>query len=323
MQAQHDNEVRMSQQKSVYEKKLKEQEKESRVVIGENDKVSNEISSLKAENTKLKNHAKDLQDGNKLRRTELKTLESKLGAAKDFATAALKSTDDSKAKELVVLDTTHAVAQKAQKVRKLGFGKKAQAEEMHEDADTDSDKDDSSDDDKDDASDDDKGKDDDDSDDDDSDKGTALVETESHHIGKGHKAEVVDEKKSTDARDLLQVLSKGVDDMTVEAKSSESKLQTMFVEAFKSGGKRHAALVEQRTSLQTQRSELKALQAQLRTAIAHLQATREQLDQRLKGMGSFIQRLGHLAMAPSGEVARIMKGLPTAVSLAQTSSRVH
>merc|ERR1712107_372334 len=57
-------------------------------------------------NQQLRKHAKELAEGNKMMRTELRTLQTKFGEGKDFIAESLKETDDSKAKELMVLKTS-------------------------------------------------------------------------------------------------------------------------------------------------------------------------------------------------------------------------
>merc|ERR1712014_362341 len=61
---------------------------------------------LKKENQQLRKHAKELAEGNKMMRTKLRTLQTKFGEGKDFIAESLKETDDSKAKELMVLKTS-------------------------------------------------------------------------------------------------------------------------------------------------------------------------------------------------------------------------
>merc|ERR1719305_1610023 len=117
--------------------------------------------------------------------------------------------------------------------------------------------------------------------------------------------------------DLLDVLSKDVAHLAQQEKESEKTLKNLFIRDFRAGAKRHQALLTQQKTLIATRSSLQALQAKLKGAEAHLEATRAQLEGRLHGLGQFIQKLAHFAMAPQHEVPHLLEVLPKVESVAK------
>merc|ERR1719401_1313704 len=87
----------------------------------------------------------------------------------------------------------------------------------------------------------------------------------------------------------------------------------MFIRTYRLGSKKHSSLIVQQRTLNSTRASLLALRAKLRVADKHLETTRDQLSERLRGVGLFTQRLVHLALAPAAEVPRILKSLPNSV----------
>jgi len=103
LQVQMSNQARMTQQKAIFERKLKMQEGKNREVVDQNKAIADKIQTLKKGNEELRTNCHELQEGNRVMRVELHTLESKFAEAKEFIGASLVSSDDSKAKELTVL----------------------------------------------------------------------------------------------------------------------------------------------------------------------------------------------------------------------------
>lgn len=122
---------------------------------------------------------------------------------------------------------------------------------------------------------------------------------------------------SAQPQDLLAVLTSGVENLAKEDKASDARLKTLFMTAFKKGTKRHTALLTQQKTLRQEKARLEAMQNKLETAVEHLEKTKANLKERLHGLGLFLQRLGHLAVAPAGETQRLMKSLPDKVQTAQ------
>merc|ERR1719183_3138842 len=103
VQVQTENEAKMARQKAVFDRRLRVQEESNRAIVNQNGDISKEIASLKDDNIALRKHSKELQVDNRLMRIELQTLQTKLGVSRDFVATSLTSTDDSKAKDLVIL----------------------------------------------------------------------------------------------------------------------------------------------------------------------------------------------------------------------------
>jgi ABC-type Zn2+ transport system substrate-binding protein/surface adhesin len=299
MQVQTENEAKMARQKSVFDRRLKAQEEANRDVVSENKQISKDISEINTHNVALRKHAKELQVDNRLLRIELQTFQTKLGVSRDFVATALASTDDSKAKDLLIL--------------------KEAKKEDHEDREEDDDSDDR------DEDGDNSGKDDDDDDDGD-DAGPSFLALASR-TQKSAEADVQDAQlddfegdgekkpKTLNPNDLLKVLQKGVENLAVEEKEGEAKLKAMFLSDFQGGSRHHIALISQQKTLNATRASVKQRENLLTAAEAHLERTKSHLEQRLRGLGLFLQKLAHVALAPAAEVPKMVKTLPSAVSL--------
>lgn len=333
VQAQMQSEAKMAKQKAAFEEKLKQQEQGNQAVITANANITAEIKDLKSKNAALKKHAKEIEATNKLMRSELKTLQSRLGVAKEFTSKSLTSTDDSKNSLLQVL--------KNGKRHHSAFVETASSKHRDaDDDDDDSDKSDESDENSDDK--------DDDKDDDDDDEGSTSFLALSSKVRRASGADsfeaaMNDLESAVPAGptmmgptmdvpmpsvpaespgDLLSVLSKDVAHLAQQEKESEKTLKNLFIRDFRAGAKRHQALLAQQKSLIATRSSLQTLQAKLKSAEAHLEATRAQLEGRLHGLGQYLQKLAHFAMAPQHEVPHLLEVLPKAVTVKGESKKV-
>lgn len=298
MQVQAQNQARMTQQKAIFERKLKAQEGKNQEVVSQNNEVASEIQTLKQGNEELRKKCHDLQENNRVMRVELHTLESKFAEAKEFVGASLTSSDDSKAKELAVL--------KSPVHHHKSFLDRHNDDDQEEDEVEDkSGKEDDNDDD--------------DSNDDDAESFLAIS-SQAHRMF----AESEDMEESpdeapaaasppSDPSGLVDILKNGVAQMQAEEHASEKKMKAIFVANFQQGQKRHAALMSQQKALNGTRTQLQALQTSLHGAEAHLEVTKTNLQERLRGLGLFAQRLAHLALAPEGEVSRLLTALPAKV----------
>jgi len=295
-QVQAANQARMTQQKTIFERKLKNQEGKNQEVVSQNTEVASEIQTLKKGNEDLKKNCHDLQEGNRVMRVELHTLESKFGEAKEFVGASLTTSDDSKAKELAVL--------------KVPVHHHKSFLDRHDDDQEDEVED--------------KGGKDDDNDDDDSNDDDAesflAISSQAHRMS----AESEDMEESpddapsvvappSDPSGLVDILKNGVAQMQSEEHASEKKMKAIFVANFQQGQKRHSALMSQQKALNGTRSQLQSLQLNLHGAESHLEGTKTSLQEHLRGLGLFAQRLAHLALAPEGEVSRLLTALPAKV----------
>merc|ERR1719183_3133481 len=76
VQAQMQSEAKMAKQKAAFEEKLKQQEQGNQAVITDNANITAEIKSLKSNNAALRKKAHEVEETNKVMRSELRTLES-------------------------------------------------------------------------------------------------------------------------------------------------------------------------------------------------------------------------------------------------------
>lgn len=300
VQVQMENEAKMARQKSVFDRRLKVQEEANRAVVAQSAQITKEIDQIKERNVAVRKHAKELQVDNRLLRIEFQTLQSKLSVSRDFVAATLTSTDDSKAKDLSILKE---------------LGKEEKKEEKNNDDDSRDDDDDSEDGDSSDG------------DDDDDDAGPSFL-TLSSKTKRFAQASGVEEAQFSDfdepdtqqkpemnPRDLLKVLQKGVENLAVEEKDGEAKLKSMFLSDFQAGVRRHISLISQQKTLNGTRAAVKKKQEQLEVAEAHLERTKGHLQERLQGLGLYLQKLAHVALAKANEVPQMIKLLPSSVSI--------
>lgn len=136
VQAQMQSETKMARQKGAFEEKLKVQEEGNKKVIEASNKIKAEIARLEKSNTALKKEARDDEKNNKVMRSQLQTLESRMGVAQDFTVKSLTETDDSKSALLEVL----------RKGRRDAFVEKSSKSKRKDDDDEDDDSSESSDD---------------------------------------------------------------------------------------------------------------------------------------------------------------------------------
>jgi len=323
VQAQMVSEAKMAKQKAAFDEKLRQQEEANRRVIWANGNISTEIKNLKSSNAALKKHSKEIEHSNHDMRSELHTLESHLGIAKDFTAKSLTSTDDSKNSLLQVLHggahgASHRFGHHHSLVETASSSKRKHSDD-DDDEDSSEESDDSSDD-KDDDEDDDEG------------ATSFLSLSMKSHTTDGTSsfesamseldaavptvsAASLDPTNNQNAGDLLAILSKDVANLAAKTKSAESNLKQLFIKDFRAGAKRHNALLTTQKSLIAARSSLLSVQDQLKKAEAHLEGTHKELDAKLHGLGQFLQKLAHFAMAPQREVAHLLEVLPKAVAV--------
>jgi len=115
--------------------------------------------------------------------------------------------------------------------------------------------------------------------------------------------------------DLLETLVKDVAHLAQQEKESEKNLKQLFIRDFRAGAKRHQALMVKQKGLSASRSSLLQLQGKLTAAVAHVESMNKQLAGRLHGLGQFLQKLAHFAMAPQREVSHLIDVLPKPVTV--------
>jgi len=329
VQAQMQIEAKMAKQKAAFEEKLKIQEESNRVVIQANDNIVVEINNLKLNNTNLKKHAHESGQNNQLMRSELHTLQSHLGGATEFTAKSLSSTDDSKNAVLEVLQNPRVHH------KSLMQTSSKSSHDADDDSDDEDDDEDSSDDSNEQSKEGTDGKDDDKDDDDSEDEETTSllsVSKKVHRVSKSADAAASFETAMSElesavpaaapltadvgsnAESLLEGLSREVARLANQEKQSEKTLKDLFIRDFRAGAKRKAALLASQKALLATRSSLRKLQDKLKTADAHLQDTSKHLQSRLHGLGQFLQKMVHLALAPTQEAPHLLKALPQHVT---------
>jgi hypothetical protein len=300
VQAQMQSESKMARQKAAFEEKLKAQEEDNRLVIAANGNISAEISQLQASNEDLRKRAHEVEESNTVMRSEFHTLETHLGVAKDFTAHSLQTTDDSKNALLEVLKVGGS-----RHHRKTAFVDTSDDDDTDDDSDSDN------------------------SDDEDDSDGAASflsMSMRTHRTSADFEADLSQPTQlestvpsmsvpdssasSSDANDLLEVLSKEVANLAQQEKESQTKLKDLFIRDFRAGAKRHQALLAQQKVLISKRGSLQAVKEKLEGAVAHLEGTKMELGSRLKELGQFLQKLTHFALAPQKEVSHLMKVLP-------------
>jgi hypothetical protein len=305
VQAQMKSESKMAKQKAAYEMKLKQQEMGNRAVIAANANISAEIKQLKSRNDAYRKHAKELQESNRVMRSELKALDARLITAMQFVDKSLEATDDSKNALLQVLQvpgTQH---------------------NHHHDALLEKDDDDDS------SEESDKLDDSDEEDIEDAASSFLSLSQKTHRLSTDVSyTAAIDELENVvptntvlmeasgpNPDDLLAVLAKQVAQLAQQEKESEKKLKELFIRDFRAGVKRHQALMAQQKTLLAKRGSLSTVQSELKTAEAHLDGVRQQLVGRLHGLGQYMQKLAHFAMAPQREIPHLLAVLPKEVTI--------
>merc|ERR1719458_1168033 len=234
-------------------------------------------------------------------RKELHAAQRGLTNARDFSSDALRSSDDSHAEDLAVLQPPG---------KKVSFVSVGARDQGYDDQDSDQSED--------------QGEDDDDSESDD--QGASLLALSSRirrralaaaTAGEGAEAAAASQmsdiealatgRGGLDSANLLEVLSKNIADLAKQQRQSEQQLRGAY------DTKLNALLTEQR-SLNATKASLLTLRTKLTAAEAHLEHTNSHLQKQLHGLGLFLQKLTHMILAPASEVENQLKKLPKAVA---------
>jgi len=294
VQAQMQIESKLARQKAAFEEKLKLQEQANLDIVAANNNISAEIKKLEGNNAALRKSAHDISESNSVMRSQLQNLQLHMADAKNFVGKSLSVTDDSKNSLLEVLRPGH------QQSLATMVSKESEVEGGSDD---------------DDANDDSEG----DQDDRDNEpEGTSFLALASTKVSKQTPTKV-EEKDVLDAPDsadsVLTILSQEVARLKQQEKESEEHLKQLFIKDFRAGSLRRKALLAQQKTLDGSRKYLSSLQSQLLKAEAHLKSTHSELKARLHGLGQFLQKLAHVALAPQHEVPHLLEVLPKAVAV--------
>lgn len=267
----------------------------------QNRELTADIQSLTSATDALRKHATQLTDANRLMRKELHAAQRGLTNARDFSSDALRSSDDSHAEDLAVLQPPG---------KKVSFVSVGARDQGYDDQDSDQSED--------------QGEDDDDSESDD--QGASLLALSSRirrralaaaTAGEGAEAAAASQmsdiealatgRGGLDGANLLEVLSKNIADLAKQQRQSEEQLRGAY------DTKLNALLTKQK-SLNTTKASLLSLRTKLTKAEAHLERTNSQLQAQLRGLGLFLQKLTHMILAPAAEVEHQLQKLPKDVA---------
>lgn len=117
------------------------------------------------------------------------------------------------------------------------------------------------------------------------------------------------------SKNMLSVVSHELKDLAEEDEQGlERQAQIFHSELSQEHHAYKAALAQQRALNKTEASLL-ALQSKLRRAVSHLQTTKGHLQQRLKGLGQYLQHLAHLLLAPDQSAAYLIGDMPQEVPI--------
>eukprot|EP00930_Biecheleria_cincta_P015663 TRINITY_DN1298_c0_g2_i1.p1 TRINITY_DN1298_c0_g2~~TRINITY_DN1298_c0_g2_i1.p1 ORF type:complete len:341 (-),score=123.01 TRINITY_DN1298_c0_g2_i1:58-1080(-) len=115
------NTMRLSNEKKIFDSKLKDQETKNKEVAKLNAHLAKDIMQMNQTNADLLKNAAKLQKANADRREELKLLKEQLEASVGFMADAYTSSDDSDAKELEVLKAEGTPSKTATKLSLLSI----------------------------------------------------------------------------------------------------------------------------------------------------------------------------------------------------------
>jgi hypothetical protein len=293
---QQHNLARIERQRSVFDKKLKEQELKNKAELQSNSKIAKNIMLVKKSNEKLRNESLVLQQQNEARRQELQALGTQVNSLNKRIMDAFAASDDSKAADLEVLgdakgvsllavaaeDKTTEVA-KASKItsRKHRKHKKKIVEEEAEDEDENT-----------------------------AEEAEPLSFLE---ISEEAEDEVIDDPEpaqksnSPAPEDIVTMLSQAVANLKEEGKKSEEQLKATFLEKFQEGVKRHTAIQEQTKVLEQTLNDMKTYEAKLKVAYEHLSSTKSNLDKAMQSASQTLEKLSKLASVPAAKTPAVLK----------------
>eukprot|EP00933_Yihiella_yeosuensis_P070865 TRINITY_DN79021_c0_g1_i1.p1 TRINITY_DN79021_c0_g1~~TRINITY_DN79021_c0_g1_i1.p1 ORF type:complete len:404 (+),score=172.90 TRINITY_DN79021_c0_g1_i1:124-1335(+) len=264
---------RLSKQKKIFDRKLKEQEMKNKVISKQNTRLAQEIMAMKKGNGKLLHQIGQEEKDNSLRKNKFKALEKQLVVAKALAHQALNKADDSNAPELAVLKELHSKPKKLEEVASFLQVKEATAAEVAGESEN---------------------------------KETSEVEAEVAEEPEEHKFE---RKLPEEPESLVTMLSGSIKALRTQSKKSEAKLRKLFQTSFKAGVRRRAALLAQQKQLKINLKEMKDYDSKLKKADKRLKATAQILEKEIASTAAFLGKLQQVAKAPATEASASFKAL--------------
>eukprot|EP00933_Yihiella_yeosuensis_P070530 TRINITY_DN78649_c0_g1_i1.p1 TRINITY_DN78649_c0_g1~~TRINITY_DN78649_c0_g1_i1.p1 ORF type:complete len:343 (-),score=116.83 TRINITY_DN78649_c0_g1_i1:93-1121(-) len=120
-------------------------------------------------------------------------------------------------------------------------------------------------------------------------------------------AQNVDAETASDR--LVHDMENGLENLKAQGAQNEKKLKGMFMDNFKLGVKRNAALANQKAFLRKTMSNFTAYENKLYAANAEVAKTKETEQAHLTKAAAFLQKLAELAMAPAEEIDESLRSV--------------
>eukprot|EP00933_Yihiella_yeosuensis_P018041 TRINITY_DN1496_c3_g1_i1.p1 TRINITY_DN1496_c3_g1~~TRINITY_DN1496_c3_g1_i1.p1 ORF type:complete len:388 (-),score=141.69 TRINITY_DN1496_c3_g1_i1:216-1379(-) len=302
---QQQNVDRMDREKTVFDRKLHEQEQKSKDVVNDNKEIAKRIMAMKKGNDDIREKAISTQQKNDATRAELAQLSKQLGNIRNYVRQARKNSDDSKAVELNVLRENEKKEEVAEEKKEdpnpvalldLSSDKKADISDQITD-----------------------------------DGSPEVMDLSfmsiSEVIGTSPLAPLDAEVQAAAAAEaevqatehiedepegIVKVLSTAVSKLQAQGKDSEAKLKALFLENFKAGGVRHKALLAQKEVLGSTLKEMKGYESKLLDAKKKVAITEESINKRVKATGEVLQKLAQIALQPPEKSQTMLATMMTA-----------
>lgn len=117
------------------------------------------------------------------------------------------------------------------------------------------------------------------------------------------------------SRALLQSVNQELQNLALEDHEGLERETAIFHAKSAQEEKAHQAAILQQQQLNKTETSLLNLQSRLKIAVSHLQETKSHLDQRLRGLGQYLQHLAHLLLAPAKEAGTLVDQMSEDVAI--------
>lgn len=130
-----------------------------------------------------------------------------------------------------------------------------------------------------------------------------------------HNAEVKTPDVDGPSKALLQSVSQELKDLALEDQEGMDEQTRLYREDSSNEHKAFETALSQQRALNKTESSLLVLENRLKGAVSHLETTRNHLEQRLRGLGQYLQHLAHLLLAPPNEARSLIEQMPQNVDI--------
>jgi len=122
---------------------------------------------------------------------------------------------------------------------------------------------------------------------------------------------------------LVGSLSAGLKDLAKQDKAAEGKMEKLFQKKLANFHDERKHALDDQKALNHTRSAQMLVQKKLKLAVKHLRGTKNQLEERLGGLGKYLQRLAEFVSQPTEKAESLIPTLPSDVTLfLQTERRI-